>query len=157
GLAGVGPLCPGHISARKESKAVPAYHRWHKQPRRKGGTVFMEASKTVWRGLVQQFKAIVPDLHGHQAKTLGLWVVGALLAGSVRIPAVAEARLLQAVSDARLPSLERRLARWLAHPRPDVAAIWQACLPTLLRAWRADGHPARLVLDATPLADRAQV
>jgi hypothetical protein len=117
----------------------------------------MEASKIVWRGVVAQFKTLVPELHGHQAKTLGLWVLGALLAGSVRIPAVAEVLLLQGVSDARLPSIERRLVRWLANPRLDVAIIWQACLPTLLRAWRAAGHPARLVLDATPLADRAQV
>ena len=117
----------------------------------------MEASYTVWRGLVAQFKALAPALHGHQAKTLSLWVVGALQAGSVRIPAVAEALLLHGVSAARLPSVERRLARWLANPRLDVAAIWQGCLPALLHTWRAAGHPARLVLDATPLADRAQV
>lgn len=117
----------------------------------------MEASKTVWGGLVEQIKALVPALHGHQAKTLGLWVLGALVAGSVRLPAVAEVLLLQGVTDVRLPSIERRLARWLANPRLDVTTIWQACLPTLLRAWRAEGHPARLVLDATPLADRAQV
>jgi hypothetical protein len=117
----------------------------------------MEASTTVWRGLAEQIKAVVPRLHGHQAKTLGLWVLGALLAGSVRIPAVAEALLLQGVTDVRVPSIERRLGRWLRNPRVDGAALWQACLPTLLRAWRADGHPARLVLDATSLADRAQV
>lgn len=117
----------------------------------------MEASKTVWRGLVAQFKALMPALPGHQAKTLGLWVLGALVAGSVRVPAVAEALLLQGVSDARLPSIERRLARWLANPRLDAEALWQACLPVLLGARRAAGQPARLVLDATPLADRAQV
>lgn len=117
----------------------------------------MEASKTVWSGLVEQIKAVAPALHGHQAKTLGLWVHGALLSGSVRIPAVAEALLAQGVSGARLPSIERRLARWLANPRLDVVALWQACLPALLGSWRAAGHPARLVLDATPLAGRAVV
>jgi hypothetical protein len=117
----------------------------------------MEASKTVWRGLVGQIKAVVPRLHGHQAKTVGLWVLGALVAGSVRIPAVAEALLLHGVTDARLPSVERRLARWLANPRLEVEPLWQACLPVLLRGWRPRTHAARLVLDATPLAERAVV
>ena len=117
----------------------------------------MEASRTVWHGLAAQFKALAPRLHGHQATTLGLWVLGALLAGSVRIPAVAEALLLQGVTPVRLPSIERRLTRWLRNPRLDVAALWQACLPSLLRGWRQAGRPARLVLDATPLADRAVV
>jgi hypothetical protein len=117
----------------------------------------MEASKTVWRGLVEQIKAVVPRLHGHQAKTLGLWVLGALEAGSVRIPAVAEALLVQGITDVRLPSVERRLARWLANPRLAVEPIWQACLPVLLRAWRAQVHSARVVLDATPVAERAVV
>jgi hypothetical protein len=117
----------------------------------------MEASKAVWHGLVEQIKAVVPALHGHQAKTLGLWVLGALQAGSVCIPAVAEALLVQGVTDARLPSVERRLTRWLGNPRLEVERIWQACLPVLLRAWRARTHTARLVLDATPLGARAVV
>jgi hypothetical protein len=86
-----------------------------------------------------------------------LWVYGALVAGSVRLPAVAAALLLQGVTDARLPSSERRLGRWLANPRLDVERIWQACGPARVQAWRGAGHPARLVLDATPLADRGLV
>jgi hypothetical protein len=117
----------------------------------------MEASQTLWRGLVTQCKTVMPRLHGHQAKTLGLWVYGALLAGSVRPPAVAEALLRHGVSTARLPSVERRLGRWLSNPRLDVERLWQACLPALLRGWRQAGKPARLVLDATPLAGRAVV
>jgi hypothetical protein len=121
----------------------------------------MEASKRVWDGLVGHIKALVPRLPGHQATTLGVGVCGALVAGSGRIPAVAEALLLSGMTDLRLPSLERRLSRWLANPRVAVQRIWPACLPALLGAWRQTGprtsRTARKVLDATPLADRAVV
>jgi hypothetical protein len=51
--------------------------------------------------LAAYIKTVMLGPHGHQAKTLGLWVLGALVAGSVRPPAVAEA--LVGVTDARLP------------------------------------------------------
>jgi hypothetical protein len=124
----------------------------------------MEASKTVWSGVVGQIKALVPWLHGHQATALGLFVLGLFVlgvvrAGSVRLPVVAEG--LADTSSATTPSIERRLARFLANGRVPVARVWAALLPHLLAWWRQQvrqqGPPALLVLDLTPIDQRASV
>lgn len=113
----------------------------------------------VWRGVAEQIKALAPGLHGHQAKSLALFVLGVVRAGSVRLPVVAEA--LAQTSPATTPSIERRLARFLANPRLPVAGVWAALLPHLLAWWRqqalAQRQTALLVLDATPIDQRATV
>ena len=119
----------------------------------------MEASRRVWREVAEQIKAVAPGLHGHQAKSLALFVLGMVRAGSVRLPVVAEALAL--TSPATTPSIERRLARFLANPRVPVARVWAALLPHLLTWWRqqalAQRRTALRVLDATPIDQRATV
>ena len=120
----------------------------------------MEASVVVWRAWTAQIKTLAPWLHLHQCRALALLTLGLVQAGSVRLPVVAEA--LAATSAARLPSIERRLARLLANPRVPVGRLWAALLPLLLAGWRtqartAEAPAAVLVLDLTPLDQRASI
>jgi hypothetical protein len=57
----------------------------------------------VWH---EQVKEFFTQLHGHQSKTLALFVLGAIKAKSIVIPQVAEELLAE--SDAKASSIERR-------------------------------------------------
>jgi hypothetical protein len=82
-----------------------------------------------------------------------LWVLGVVLAGTTRLPKVAEA--LVGIRAANTPSSERRLARFLAHQQVVVLPLWTR----LLGQYHAFGRERRLVFvrDATSLDDRATV
>lgn len=67
----------------------------------------MDASKTLWDGWRGQVKQLVPMLHGHQKKTLALFVLGVILAGSVVAQRVAESISLFGINPAKMPSIER--------------------------------------------------
>lgn len=54
-----------------------------------------------------------------------------------------------------MPSIERRLARFVANDRLHVPAIWTQFLTQLLPFWR--GQRLFLVLDCTPFDDRATI
>jgi hypothetical protein len=113
----------------------------------------MNAPDTLWRQWSAQLRGCLPELHGHRSKTLAFFVLGIVLAGSARLPRVAET--LSSLSTAKMPSIERRLARFLANGHLVVVPVWTHLLGQFLRFWR-DGRLV-FVLDATTLDDRATV
>jgi Transposase DDE domain len=113
----------------------------------------MNASAGLWHQWSAQLRAFLPEVHGHRSKTLAFCVLGVVLAGTTRLPRVAEA--LVGISAAKTPSIERRLARFLANQHVTVLPLWTQLLGQFLRFW----HERRLVfvLDATSVGDRATV
>jgi hypothetical protein len=92
-------------------------------------------------------------LHGHQTKVLALFVLGAFKAQSIVVQRVAEELLTE--SAATVPSLERRLQRFLANERIEVEQTWEQFLTQVLPWW--SGKEVTLVLDITPFEEHAQV
>jgi hypothetical protein len=113
----------------------------------------MNASEELWRQWSAQLRAFLPALHGHRSKTLALCVLGVALAGTARLPRIAEA--LVGISGAKTPSIERRLSRFLANQQIVVLPLWTQLLGAFLRFWR--DRRLVFVLDATSLDDRATV
>jgi hypothetical protein len=113
----------------------------------------MNASNGLWRRWSGQLRAFLPEAHGHRSKTLAFCVLGVVLAGSTRLPKVAEA--LVGISAAKTPSIERRLSRFLANHQIIVVPLWTHLLGQFLRFWR--DRRLVFVLDATALDDRATV
>jgi hypothetical protein len=113
----------------------------------------MNASEGLWRQWSAHLRAFLPELHGHRSKTLAFCVLGVVLAGTTRLPRVAEA--LVSVSAAKTPSSERRLSRLLANQQIVVVALWTRLLGQFLRLWR--DRRRVFVRDATALDDRASV
>ncbi len=103
-----------------------------------------------WHGQVKQ---LFTRLHGHQTKVLAMFVLGAIKAESIVVQRVAEELLTE--SDATVPSIERRLLRFLANERIEVQDIWDQFLEQVLPFWR--GQPVTLILDITPFEEHAQV
>jgi hypothetical protein len=56
-------------------------------------------------------KGLFPDLHGHQQKTLAVFVIGMVLSGCAVLQRVAEELSLRGINPAKMTSIERRLAR----------------------------------------------
>lgn len=113
----------------------------------------MKASFSLWRQWSFQVRQLLPDVHGHRAKTLAFFVFGLVLSGKARLPLIAEALL--AISPAKTPSIERRLQRFLANEQVRVVPLWATLLAQVLRPFR--DRRLLLVLDATPLDNRACV
>jgi hypothetical protein len=113
----------------------------------------MNAPERLWRQWSDQLRAVLPALHGHRSKTLAFFVLGVVLAGTARLPRVAET--LGGLSAATTPSIERRLARFLANTQVSVLPVWTRLVGHFLTFWRDQ----RLVfmLDATTLDERATV
>ena len=86
---------------------------------------------TVWQ---QQVKEFFTGLHGHQSKTLAMFVLGAIKAESIVLPRVAEALLAE--SEARAPSIERRLERFLSNQRIDTEQTWDDFLGQIMPYFR---------------------
>ncbi len=97
----------------------------------------------VWHGQVKEF---FTQLHGHQSKTLALFVLGAIKAKSIVIPLVAEELLAE--SDAKASSRERRLERFLSNDRRETEKTWDTLLAQVMPYFRQE--PLRLVIDLTP-------
>jgi hypothetical protein len=104
----------------------------------------MRSRLQLWHAFESQLQAILPDVRRTQVRVLCLLTLGMLWAEAVALPRVA-ATLPLAV---RRASTERRLARFLANPAVDPAALWAGVLPALL-ADRA-GTAIELVFDPTP-------
>src|SRR5262245_33912364 len=119
----------------------------------KGNALSMNAPDTLWRQWSAQLRACLPELHGHRSTTLAFFVLGVVLAGSTRLPRVSET--LGGLSAAKMPSIERRLARFLANGHIAVVPVWTPLLGQLLRFWR--DRRLVFVLDATSLDARATV
>jgi hypothetical protein len=117
----------------------------------------MNAPDGLWRQWSAQLRAFLPEIHGHRSKTLAFVVLGVVLAGSTRLPRVAET--LGGISAAKTPSIERRLARFLANQQVAVLPLWTHLLSQFLTFWRERRLVFVLVfvLDATALDDRATV
>lgn len=103
-----------------------------------------------WHGEVKQ---LFTRLHGHQTKVLSLFVLGAIKAESIVVSRVAEELLSE--SEATVPSIERRLQRFLSNERVAVEQTWEQFLMQVLPYWR--GQTVTLILDITPFEEHAQV
>jgi hypothetical protein len=97
----------------------------------------------------------LPKIHGHQKKTLALFVLGIVVSGSAVLQLVAEGISGHAMNPAKMTSIERRLARFLANDRVVVTKIWDDFLSQVLLFWH--GKPMRFVLDGTPFRDDATI
>jgi hypothetical protein len=104
----------------------------------------------VWH---QQVKQFFTKLHGHQSKTLALFVLGAIKAESIVLQRVAEALLAE--SEAKASSIERRLERFLSNEKIETEKTWDDFLKHILPYFR--GEPIRLVIDVTAYEEHAQV
>lgn len=113
----------------------------------------MKTFSPLCTALHQQVKEFFQGLHGHQSKTLSLFVIGAIRAESLVIPKVAEALLEE--SDAKAPSIERRLERFLSNAKIDSEEIWDVFLGTVLPSFQKE--PVQLVVDLTNYEENAQV
>jgi Transposase DDE domain len=113
-------------------------------------TITMSELCQVWH---EQVKEFFTHLHGHQSKTLALFVLGAIKAKSIVIPLVAEELLEE--SDAKANSIERRLERFLSNERIDTVETWDMLLAQIMPYFRQ--APMRLVIDLTPYEEHAQV
>lgn len=102
----------------------------------------------IWQ---RQLSAMLGEVRVTQVRGLALLVVGMLIAGTVRLPAVAAALPLTVRDESRT----RRLRRWLANDRVVVDTLW----PPLRRALLRDvaGRDLVLVFDPTPQAGHATV
>lgn len=105
---------------------------------------------TVWH---QQVKEFFQRLHGHQSKILALFVLGAIKAESIVLSRVAEALLAE--SEAKAPSIERRLERFLSNEKIETEQTWDDFLAQIL-PYFCQG-PIQLVLDVTTYEEHAQV
>jgi hypothetical protein len=81
----------------------------------------MNASEGLWRQWSAQVRACLPELPGQRRKTLACFVLGVVLAGTTRLPKVAEAHV--GSSCAQTPSSARRLSRCLAKQQIAVLPV----------------------------------
>ncbi len=95
---------------------------------------------TVWH---QQVKRFFSRLHGHQSKTLALFVLGAIKAESMVIPHVAEALVEE--SEAKAPSLERRLERFLSNEKSEIEQTWDDFLVQIMPSSVTDQYSSCLI------------
>src|SRR2546429_5628524 len=113
----------------------------------------MDAFKPLCQVWHEQVKQFFTKLHGHQSKVLAMYVLGAIKAESIVIPRVAEELLAE--SEAKAPSIERRLERFLSNGKIETEKTWDDFLAQILPYFRHE--PLQLVLDLTPYEEHAQV
>ncbi|GHO60341.1 hypothetical protein [Ktedonobacter robiniae] len=113
----------------------------------------MRAFTPLCRAWYEQVKAFFIRLHGHQSKTLALFVLGAIRAESIVIQRVAEALLAE--SHAKASSIERRLERFLSNDRIKTEETWNDLLEEVMPFFRE--KPIHLVIDLTSYEEHAQV
>ncbi len=111
----------------------------------------MDSSSVLWETWHEQLKGLLPGIHGHQKKTLALFVLGIVLAGSAVMQRVAETVGERGLSGAKMPSIERRLARFIANSRVVMPLIWKHFLEQVMTPFR--GQRLYFVLDNTPFRD----
>ena len=116
----------------------------------------MTPSPTVWQEWTQQLQTLLPHERLSRLRTLALFSLGMIGAETVRLHRVAAAvPHLARTPPATVPSIERRLQRFLANDRVEVATLWQPLLPHLLAGWA--GREATLVFDPTPYGARGTI
>lgn len=102
----------------------------------------------LWHSWRRQLELLLPGIRKTRVDGLAMLVLGLIWSGQAALTQVAAA-LPFAVDDA---STERRLRRWIANDRVEVAALWTGLLPALLR--RHPGPRPLFVFDPTPHRDR---
>ena len=115
----------------------------------------MNTSSVLWQNWLRQVEELLTGLHGHQKKTLAFFVLGIVLSGSAVLQRVAEVLQQHGISQAKMTSIERRLARFVANDRIVVAFVWKQFLAQVLPPFQ--GQKLRLVLDATPFQDEMTI
>ena len=85
----------------------------------------MRSHQQLWHTFTAHLHEVLPDVHRARVRTLALLTLGLLWAEAVALPRVARAEPF----GAHWSSVERRLARFVANPNVDPAAIWTALLP----------------------------
>src|SRR5437764_1052184 len=95
----------------------------------------MDASNLLWEQWQEQVKQFFEGVHGHQKKTLALVVLGMILSGSAVLQRIAESISERGLSQAKMPSIERRFARFVANKRIVVSSIWKQFLGQVLPYW----------------------
>jgi hypothetical protein len=113
----------------------------------------MDAPVLLWEAWRTQVKQLFPRLHGHQQKTLAWMVLGVVLSGNAVLQRMAEG--LYGIGPATMPSIERRLARFVANDRIHASLVWSEFLTQVLPFWRE--RRVFLVLDCTPFDERATI
>src|SRR5437762_12525193 len=88
----------------------------------------MDASSVLWTNWQEQIKELLTGIHGHQKKTLAFFVLGIVLSGCAVMQRVAETLSERGLSEAKMTSIERRLARFIANKRIVVPVIWKLLL-----------------------------
>lgn len=95
-----------------------------------------------WTRSVRSF---VPDLHGHQCKTLTLMAVSMCRAGLCQVTRMA----LEAPSAAKRASVRRRFERFLGNDRIDPVSISMQLVRSLMNSWTH--RTIRLFIDETAM------
>jgi len=78
-----------------------------------------------------------------------------MLSGSAVLQRMAESIQERGWSEAKMPSIERRLARFVSNERVKVSEVWRTFRSQVLAYWQSKA--VRLVLDCTPYADKATI
>jgi len=99
----------------------------------------------------EQLKELLTGIHGHQKKTLAFFVLGIVLSGCAVMQRVAETLSERGLSEAKMTSIERRLARFIGNSRIVVPLIWKLFLAQVLMPFR--GQHLYFVLDKMPFRD----
>ena len=115
----------------------------------------MDACSVLWTNWQEQLKELLPGIHGHQKKTLAFFVLGIVLSGCAVMQRVAETLHERGISQAKMTSSERRLARFIANERIVVPLIWKCFLAHVLLPLR--GQRLSFVLDNTPFRDELTI
>lgn len=104
----------------------------------------MSSRKQLLQEWTAQVAALLPEVRITRVRLLALMSLGMIWAGTVRVNQVAAALPL----GVRVPSIERRLRRFLDNAAVTPEALWQPLLAVLLRPWA--GQEITLVFDPTP-------
>src|SRR5437870_4542157 len=111
----------------------------------------MDAPSVLWMNWQEQLNELLTGMHGHQKKTLAFFVLGIVLSGCAVMQRVAETLYERGLSEAKMSSIERRLARFIANERIVVPQVWKLFLAQVLPYFR--GKKLYFVLDLTPFQD----
>ena len=111
----------------------------------------MEAPSLVLALWTRQVKEIFPHCHGHQQKGLAFAVLGMALTGEGVLQRMAEEISSLELSEATMPSMERRLQRLIENQRIESGECWQAFLAHITPFWK--NKEVIVVLDCTPYND----
>src|SRR6266480_5608279 len=98
---------------------------------------------------------LLGGMHGHQKKTLAFFVLGMVLSGCAVLQRVAETLSERGISEAKMTSIERRLARFIANERIVVPVIWKLFLAQVLSPFR--GQQLYFLLDNPPFRETLSI